>query len=532
MLPEIPAERLSVDFPRNRLLHSLLRIAESSLTVGDLATSNLWFVEPDWTVERAFEEMTAVDFDCAPLRDSRPYRYVMRSELQQSSGSAQDASRIIDAAHLVTFELGLAHGISLLRERGFFFVLRGDSLSGIVTLADLQLPPVSMVTFALILAIEAGIDRLIVGVMPETWQEFLSVEEREEVEAIFAERVRHNVEITLLDCLFLPSRLKLLLKHRTLRTEFCPGTRNEYDLWTSRLINTRNVLAHGGTLLNAEPDPVKAIEWFGAIRGFAERLWAFPESPSGSGSAPGPVGDDAGSSVVTTVRSRKEVIADHVAALIDDFPGYVQAYDRLVPFSSDQLRAHRRTIALRLEAGSAAAAIASDVFIASLRSTLAAWRLGLRGSRLAELPEFISAIRVEREAIEALEGLNIEAADLPDDVPERIWAVVSSLEIVANKAKIVAGTKALHHLLPDLVVPIDRAWTGKFFQLQAYEWQNPSSQHRAFLRAFRCFVEVARRANPERYVDGSGWRTSRTKIIDNALIGYCKLELGRRRAAQ
>jgi hypothetical protein len=30
---------------------------------------------------------------------------------------------------------------------------------------------------------------------------------------------------------------------------------------------------------------------------------------------------------------------------------------------------------------------------------------------------------------------------------------------------------------------------------------------------------------PEQYVTGQGWRTSRTKILDNALIGYCRLEM-------
>jgi hypothetical protein len=30
---------------------------------------------------------------------------------------------------------------------------------------------------------------------------------------------------------------------------------------------------------------------------------------------------------------------------------------------------------------------------------------------------------------------------------------------------------------------------------------------------------------PQQYVTGQGWRTSRTKILDNALIGFCKLEL-------
>jgi hypothetical protein len=103
--------------------------------------------------------------------------------------------------------------------------------------------------------------------------------------------------------------------------------------------------------------------------------------------------------------------------------------------------------------------------------------------------------------------------------------VIEALGVVDNRAKLVAGTKTLHHLLPDLVVPMDRRWTGMFFQLGSHEWQHPPNQHRAFLQAHRALCEVARRAQPQQYVDGRGWRTSRTKILDNALIGFCKIEL-------
>jgi hypothetical protein len=36
---------------------------------------------------------------------------------------------------------------------------------------------------------------------------------------------------------------------------------------------------------------------------------------------------------------------------------------------------------------------------------------------------------------------------------------------------------------------------------------------------------------PEQYVTRAGWRTSRTKILDNAVIGFCKLEMGEQPSA-
>jgi hypothetical protein len=114
---------------------------------------------------------------------------------------------------------------------------------------------------------------------------------------------------------------------------------------------------------------------------------------------------------------------------------------------------------------------------------------------------------------------------LPIDVGERLWRVIESMGVVDNRAKLVAGTKTLHHLLPGLVVPLDHRWTGTFFQLGSHEWQHPTYQRRAFLQTYEDFCEVARRVQPQQYVTGRQWRTSRTKILDNALIGFCKVEL-------
>jgi len=222
---------------------------------------------------------------------------------------------------------------------------------------------------------------------------------------------------------------------------------------------------------------------------------------------------------------RWELVQRRLIALTSEFGRYVDAYDEQVPFTTQQLRLHRQTIALRRQANGVGEAIDSADFLISLRSTLQAWGLGVRRSRLAPDPEFDEAIRSVREQIEALDGLFIDDPGLRVDIGERLWRVIEALGVVDNRAKLVAGTKTLHHLLPDLVVPMDRRWTGMFFQLGSHEWQHPPNQHRTFLQAHRDLCEVARRAQPQQYVDGRGWRTSRTKILDNALIGFCKVEL-------
>lgn len=223
-----------------------------------------------------------------------------------------------------------------------------------------------------------------------------------------------------------------------------------------------------------------------------------------------------------------DVVAARLQSLIDGFGSFVGAYDTLVTLAPKQLDSHRTTIALRHRAGSVSAAVADPEFVVSLRRTLRAWRVGMRRSRLAGEPELADALRAALPAITALESLRIDADDLPDNTPEALWAIVASLGLVDNDAKIVAGTKALHHLLPDLVPPMDRAWTGGFFGLKDWAWQG-AQQRQTFLNSYRALIDVAKATDPQRYVTGEGWRTSRTKIIDNALIAYCKIELSARR---
>lgn len=118
-----------------------------------------------------------------------------------------------------------------------------------------------------------------------------------------------------------------------------------------------------------------------------------------------------------------------------------------------------------------------------------------------------------------LDGLQIESGQLDvNSVGASLDRLVRDLGIVDNKSLIVAGTKTLHHLLPDLVPPMDRRWTGAFFGWWPADTQN--RQTAILTRAFRSFAEIARNVEPARLV-GAGWRTSPSKLLDNAVVAYC-----------
>lgn len=220
---------------------------------------------------------------------------------------------------------------------------------------------------------------------------------------------------------------------------------------------------------------------------------------------------------------REIEIQRRIALLIKGFEHYLRAFDEDPAFTkSGQLESHLATIAMRRQLGSAAAASRDIRFLRLLYGTLNVWGIGQRGSKLVNFDQFVRAVGDWELAIGGLEGETLDNAELAvEEVVDRVWNVIDSLRIVENEAKLVPCTKALHHMLPDLVVPMDRLFTRTFFGWHVPEFQY--SQEKIFNHAYRHFVRIARETEPARFVAG-GWRTSLTKVLDNALVGFCRLE--------
>jgi hypothetical protein len=215
-------------------------------------------------------------------------------------------------------------------------------------------------------------------------------------------------------------------------------------------------------------------------------------------------------------------VARRLVEVTENFVACVDAYDQQVPFlRTGQYEWHRATIDARMRCGSVHRALDDEAFTALLYETLQKWGIGRRASRLVPLEEFRQRMREADGPITAPEDTRIDDAAL--DVPavcERIWQIIENLGIVENRSLIVPGTKALHHVLPGLVPPMDRAWTGAFFLWSAAAPQY--AQTATFTRTFTGLAQVARAVHPAGFI-GEGWRTSGSKILDNAMIGYCKL---------
>jgi len=225
------------------------------------------------------------------------------------------------------------------------------------------------------------------------------------------------------------------------------------------------------------------------------------------------------------MQTRDERTQLRVHYVMEHFAECLDAYDRDPPFPRPAQRdLHRMAIKQRVQLGSAAAALADDDFVRRLRQVLVEWGMAARAAKLRPLAEFQTALRSHGDAVAALDGLAIDSPGLPlDEASRQLFDLIQTLGIVGSKAKIVAGSKALHHLLPELVVPIDRKWTGCFFGWHREEYQGLTGQRRVWSRTFAAYVRIARALPLRSYLTGEPWRTCITKLLDNAVIGYCIL---------
>lgn len=218
-----------------------------------------------------------------------------------------------------------------------------------------------------------------------------------------------------------------------------------------------------------------------------------------------------------------------VDELVRSFSRYAEAFQSENLFTGPSLYFHLRTLELLRESGGPSRAIDSTHFVETLYATLTAWgmhRMGPGGAKLVEFAKFEEGLHRAGDIVRSLETvtiLSIGEEDVPA-VSESLWSLLAHLPVSTSETKIVAASKTVHHLLPELVPPIDREYTLRFF----YNNKPLASGKNdvVFREVFARFHQIARSCRSEiERLRGPGMNTSATKIIDNAIVGYVRTHL-------
>jgi hypothetical protein len=234
------------------------------------------------------------------------------------------------------------------------------------------------------------------------------------------------------------------------------------------------------------------------------------------------------STVVASIRTPRETRARHnVDALIDDFDNSLSTFESVEVFSGPSLYFHVRALERRRQASSAAVLLKDERFLEYVYAVLPSWGMHRMGNQAAKVPDFeefarsLQACRSEIEMLWALDITAIEDATVRQ-VGHQLWSIIGRLRASTSASRLVSGSKTLHHVLPDLMPPIDREYTFKFFTGQA---MLSAGEEQAFADWWPYLCEIGRSCSSEILAAvGRAERmaTSSSKVIDNAIIGFMR----------
>ncbi|MCY4579771.1 MAG: hypothetical protein OXD31_12095 [Chloroflexi bacterium] len=167
-----------------------------------------------------------------------------------------------------------------------------------------------------------------------------------------------------------------------------------------------------------------------------------------------------------------------------------------------------------------------DFVVKHVGYTLVAWGMDSQKAELSPPDKFYSQFKDNRHLVVELEQYSI--ADLSNPVVVTlIWDTIRILNLSKTRSQLVTGSKAIHHLLPNLLPPIDRQYTGKFSKLYQHHYtDNAKSGLERVIEGFAQINKLLRQQYGTCYLSSlvgkTQWATSETKLIDNAIIGFVK----------
>jgi hypothetical protein len=217
--------------------------------------------------------------------------------------------------------------------------------------------------------------------------------------------------------------------------------------------------------------------------------------------------------------------------LIADFSRFVLRFEMSNAFTGPSLYFHERALERRRSHRSVDELMFDSLFFEYVYAVLPAWgmhRMGKQAAKVGDFDEMVGSFRAQASAIAELWDLHISSVGDADAaaVGKQVWDVLGSLKVSTSATRIVAGSKALHHILPDLVPPIDRQYTFRFFTGQK---AITSGDERAFVEWYPYLAEIGRRAADsiaEAVSRGGFMATGPAKVIDNAIIGFMQSQNG------
>ncbi len=215
---------------------------------------------------------------------------------------------------------------------------------------------------------------------------------------------------------------------------------------------------------------------------------------------------------------------DKVTDILANADRYHHAYYKAETFRGPSLYFHHRALQTRQSP-------ASLTHLEYVYATLASWgmhRMGKGGSKMQSFDTFHRSVEFLKDKVSEAQKLDPRKMDTGG------WTLLEDIfrgiKVMASGTSLVGNSKVMHHMLPNIVAPIDREYTLRYLRGTTNisndldsEWQ----VMKGILADF--FIPVAGEADfcskASKWMasqDEYPWDTSVLKVVDNLLIGSRK----------
>jgi hypothetical protein len=224
------------------------------------------------------------------------------------------------------------------------------------------------------------------------------------------------------------------------------------------------------------------------------------------------------------------------------------SYDQFLAFGGPCVHFHNECLAAGKEA------FLSQRHIEMLYATLTAWGMHRMGdsekakAKLTDWETFRSSFTTQGEQLQRFRSyrlLEMSEAEYSTAVLE-LQPYYLKLDLSVSSATIVANSKALHHLFPEFIPPIDRQYAVRFFSQSAEKWLDSTGKFKAIQLPkdlddqFRLFhatcaeiKQLADQVDPSLLrQEREQTRISTPKALDNAIVNYVRITASELRQAR
>lgn len=239
---------IKVRFNKSTFMN-LRSIYEKDITINYIS-EKLIVCKPEDDALKTRKILEESDLDIIGVEDKDVViGYINRDKM--GAGLCQDYIELFKPFDLVSDSTPLIDLFQIFKKNSRVFVLNRNRVIGIITLADLQKPPITMLLFGLISILETNMLNIIRLHYPNNaWEKHISIGRASKAKELYELRLQRNEALDLADCLQLSDKIDLIIKDKDLRERMGYKSKKELEKLLKPIEYLRNRLAHSQDIVN------------------------------------------------------------------------------------------------------------------------------------------------------------------------------------------------------------------------------------------------------------------------------------------